>query len=79
MSISHTALDFKLDQISATTAGYPIEQIQMLRSMGFVGDGTLTDFTRMYLRVHHPSVGDRFARILQPRRSRRKRPPTGWE
>lgn len=56
LSVSHTALDFKLDQISATTMGYSNEQIEFLRRAGFMGEGKLADIAMMHLRLRHPDV-----------------------
>lgn len=57
MSISHTALEYKLDQLSATLPGDTVDAIHYLRGAGNVGEGRLIDFARMYLRLHHPGTG----------------------
>ncbi len=54
--ISHTALEFTLDQLSSTTPGYPVEQIQYLHRAGRVGRGSALDLARMYLRLNHPQA-----------------------
>lgn len=54
--ISHTALEFTLDQLSSTTPGYPVEQIQFLLRAGRMGRGSALDLTRMYLRLNHPKA-----------------------
>jgi lipopolysaccharide biosynthesis protein len=54
--ISHTALEFKLDQLSSTTPGYPVEQIQFLHRAGPAGRGSALDLARMYLRMNHPKL-----------------------
>jgi len=59
--ISHTALEFKLDQLSSTTPGYPIEQIQFLHRSGPTGHGSALDLTRMYLRLNHPEAAKSIA------------------
>ena len=56
MSLSHVGLDFKLDQISATTDGYTDEQITFLRRAGSWGEAKLADLARMYLRLNHPRL-----------------------
>lgn len=69
-SISHTALDYKLDQVSATMPGYSIDQIQFLHKAGWLGHGGIGAMTRAYLKLHHPRVAkalrplDRPARIM---------------
>ncbi len=70
MSVSHASLDFKLDQISATTIGYTNEQIEFLRRAGFMGDGTFRDLAMMYVRLNHPNLDARLQKLLRPRRPR---------
>jgi rhamnosyltransferase len=60
--LSHTALEFKLDQLSSTTPGYPVEQIQFLHRAGPTGHGGAAGLARMYLQLNHPSV----ARAISP-------------
>lgn len=55
-AISHSALDFKVDQLFSTTRGYPVEQIQMLHRAGETGYGGAFGLSRMYLRLNHPRV-----------------------
>lgn len=55
-AISHTALEFKADEISATTRGYPVDRIQMLNGAGPSGRGGIVGLTRMYLRLNHPGA-----------------------
>lgn len=54
MSVSHTSLDFKLDQMAATTPGYLDEQISMLKTAGFWGKRHFIDFALLYARLHRP-------------------------
>lgn len=54
--ISHTAMEFVLDQMSSTTPGYPVEQIQFLQRAGRAGSGSAWDLARMYLRLNHPKA-----------------------
>lgn len=61
-AISHTALDFKLDQMGATMPGYPIDQIQFLHRAGWLGHGGIVALTRVYLKLNHPGL----ARALRP-------------
>ncbi len=39
MSISHSSLEFKLDEMSVTTPGYAYEQIELIRLAGLRGYG----------------------------------------
>jgi rhamnosyltransferase len=63
MSISHTALEYKLDQVSATLPGDTVDAIHYLRGAGDVGEGRLIDFARMYLRLRHPGTGAALRRM----------------
>ncbi|MGX5770694.1 rhamnan synthesis F family protein [Microbacterium trichothecenolyticum] len=60
--ISHTAIEFKLDQLSSTIPGYPIDQIQFLHRAGWAGHGGAVGLARMYLRLNHP----RASRAIDP-------------
>jgi rhamnosyltransferase len=64
IAVSHTALEYKLDQLSATLPGDTVDAIHYLRGAGNVGEGRLIDFVRMYLRLHHPGTGAALRRIL---------------
>ena len=61
-SVSHTALEFKLDQMGATMPGYAIDQIQFLHRAGWLGHGGIVALTRVYLKLNHPRV----ASVLRP-------------
>lgn len=54
--INHPALEFTLDQLSSTTPGYPVEQIQFLHRVGRIGNASALDFVRMYMRLNHPTA-----------------------
>ncbi|KQZ82066.1 hypothetical protein ASD56_14340 [Microbacterium sp. Root166] len=57
MSVSHTALEYKLDQLAAEVPGDMVEQIQLLRSgTGFVGKGRIIDLVRIYANMHLPEA-----------------------
>lgn len=60
--IAYTALEFKLDEISSTTRGYPVEQIHLLRKAGWTGYGGVVALIRMYINVNHSRV----AALIQP-------------
>ena len=65
MSISHTSLEFNLDQMSITMPGDSVEQIMFLKRAGYVGEGRLRDFVRMYFGLH-PRVGRRLGWMIDP-------------
>ena len=64
MALSHTTMDFLLDELSATTPGYAYEQIELIRKAGFVGTGSARDFARMYMRVNFPGTGARLRSVM---------------
>lgn len=51
---SYAALDYNFDQFSSTLRDSTMQQIQLLKSAGPIEYGTLTDFARMYARLHRP-------------------------
>src|SRR5690606_27563004 len=50
--IAYANLAYKLDQLSITPPGYPLEQIQWLHRAGWAGAGGLVAMTRMYMRLN---------------------------
>lgn len=60
--IAYANLAYKVDQMSITPPGYPIEQIQWLHRAGWAGAGGIVAMTRMYFRLNHP----RAASVLGP-------------
>jgi len=83
-SISHTALEFKLDQMGATMPGYAIDQIQFLHRAGWLGHGGIVALTRVYLKINHPRVAamlrplDRPARYVH-HKLWKMRNPSSWK
>jgi rhamnosyltransferase len=65
-ALSHTALEYKLDQLATTTPGYPVEQIQFLHRAGWAGTGGAIAFFRMYMRTNHAGLVTRFDPIMAP-------------
>ena len=45
-AISHASLEYKVDQLSSTTPGYPVEQIQYFHRAGWMGAGGAVAMTR---------------------------------
>ncbi|WP_457102110.1 rhamnan synthesis F family protein, partial [Microbacterium sp. P5_E9] len=64
--ISHAALEYKVDQLSATTPGYPVEQIQFLHRAGWAGHGGIIAITRMYVKLNHPRTAAAIDPVLRP-------------
>ena len=65
-AISHTALEYKLDQLSSTTPGYPVEQIQFLHRAGWAGAGGIVALTRMYMKLNHPGAMKMLHPVVHP-------------
>ncbi|OJU40026.1 MAG: hypothetical protein BGN97_14615 [Microbacterium sp. 69-10] len=61
-AISHTAIDFKVDQLFSTTTGYPVESIQLIQSAGRMSGSGIFGLSRMYLTRNHPLL----AKIVNP-------------
>ncbi|MDD7945102.1 rhamnan synthesis F family protein [Microbacterium sp. NE2HP2] len=68
LAVSHTSLDFKLNEMSATIPGFVFEKIDFLRHSGFVGTGSARDFLRMYMRKNHMPIVHRLRRVMDPSR-----------
>ena len=64
--IAYANLAYKLDQLSITPPGYPLEQIQWLHRAGWAGAGGIVAMTRMYMRLNHPQASARLAPIVRP-------------
>lgn len=54
MSVSHTSLEFKLDEVSATLPGDTVDAILFLRGGGTTVSGRLIDKTRVYIATRFP-------------------------
>jgi rhamnosyltransferase len=64
-AISHAPLEDKIDQLASTTPGFPVDRVDLLHRLGWVGSGTATDFARMYLRANRPALLERFPAIAR--------------
>lgn len=64
--IAYANLAYKLDQLSITPPGYPLDQIQWLHRAGWAGAGGVVAMTRMYLRLNHPKTAARLAPVAAP-------------
>ena len=65
-AISHASLEYKVDQLSSTTPGYPVEQIQYFHRAGWMGAGGVVAMTRMYMRMNHPRTMQVLHPVLSP-------------
>lgn len=64
--IAYANLAYKLDQLSITPPGYPLEQIQWLHRAGWAGAGGIVAMTRMYVRLNHPKAASVLGPIARP-------------
>ncbi|KRA22227.1 hypothetical protein ASD65_17130 [Microbacterium sp. Root61] len=64
--ISHGSLEYKIDQLSATTPGYPVDQIQFLHRAGWAGHGGIIALTRMYINLNHPRLAEAVRPVTRP-------------
>jgi rhamnosyltransferase len=62
-AISHTGLEYKVDLLSSTTHGWPVDQIQFLERAGWHGQSDLPSLMRIYVRIHRPALAARLASL----------------
>ena len=55
-AISHTAIDYKVDQLFSTTRGYPVDAIPLIQSAGRMSGRGAFGLSRMYLTRNHPML-----------------------
>lgn len=77
-ALSHTALEFDLDQFTALVPATAAQQVALLDRAGHFGTGRYRDFARVAVRARFPGLGARLRRVLGPalavrRRLRRRR------
>ncbi len=65
-ALSHLSLEYKIDQISATLPGYPVDQIQFLHRAGWAGHGGIVAIVRMYMNINHPETMRAIAPVTRP-------------
>lgn len=53
-AISHTAIDYKVDQLFSTTSGYPVDAVTLIQRAGRMSGIGLFGLSRMYLNMNHP-------------------------
>lgn len=53
-AISHTAIDYKVDQLFSTTRGYPVDAITLIQRAGRMSGSGAFGLSRMYLNMNHP-------------------------
>ncbi|WP_180993364.1 rhamnan synthesis F family protein [Microbacterium testaceum] len=72
-ALSHTALEFKLDELAATIPGTLRDKALFLQRAGWIGTGRAVDFFFMYLRVNRPDKLEQAERMRRlataPRRA----------
>jgi lipopolysaccharide biosynthesis protein len=65
-AISHTFLEWKLDQLGAAIPGYAIEQVHLARNGGWFDTSDPVGFAKLYLHRHHPVVGTVLRLVYRP-------------
>lgn len=53
-AISHTAIDYKVDQLFSTTTGYPADVIPLIQRAGRMSGRGIFGLSRMYLTLNRP-------------------------
>jgi lipopolysaccharide biosynthesis protein len=56
-AISHTFLEWKLDQLGAAIPGYAIDQVHLARNGGWMDTSDPVGFAKLYMSRHHPAIG----------------------
>lgn len=64
MSISHTALEFKLDEVSATLPGDTVDAIHFLRGGGPAESGFLANVVRTRMGIRYPRTTAVFRKVI---------------
>lgn len=91
-AISHTAIDYKVDQMLSTTHGHPVDAIRLIQRAGRMSGRGALGLSRMYLTLNHPLIAQfvspvyraayvvfGIAKVLRRRlRELRKHVPTTW-
>jgi len=72
-AVSYTALDYNLDQMSATVPNTTMDQILFLRRIGELGRGKHEDFAYAFARVTRPTWEPRLRRLFAAMRAIRSR------
>lgn len=65
-SLTHLALEYKIDQLAVNLPGYPVDQIQFLHRAGWMGTAGAVAFFRMYMKTNHSGIVNRFDPIMHP-------------
>ncbi|MDF2664893.1 MAG: hypothetical protein K0R81_743 [Microbacterium sp.] len=65
-SLTHLAIEYKIDQLAVNLPGYPIEQIQFLHRAGWMGTAGAVAFFRMYMKTNHNKVVQRLDPVMHP-------------
>lgn len=74
-AVSHTVLEYDLDQLSFTMPDTTMHQIQFLERLGQLGSGTLEDFAYIFARLRRPAWEQPLQRMFAAlRRGRRALP-----
>ncbi len=65
-SLTHLAVEYKIDQLAVNLPGYPVEQIQFLHRAGWMGIAGAVAFFRMHMKTNHNGVVERLDPVMRP-------------
>ena len=68
-AISHTYLEYKLDQIGASIGGYAIDQVHTVRSREWQDTSDPLQYAKVFLYRRHPRIAKNMSVVYQPFRS----------
>ena len=71
-AISHTFLEYKLDQLAESVPGYAIDQVRTLRTAG-LSTADPVRYAKAYVTERHPSLARGLARFYRPLRAMLRR------
>ncbi|WP_125132625.1 rhamnan synthesis F family protein [Microbacterium sp. 10M-3C3] len=63
LAASHTALEYNLDQLAQTLPENTMHQIQFLKRLGPIVDGSFREFLSIFFRLHRPHQEQRMLRV----------------
>jgi rhamnosyltransferase len=72
-AVSHTVLDYNLDQMSSTMPDTTMHQIHFLRRLGDLGRGTVEDFGYIFARLRRPELEPRLRHLFDRARAVKRR------
>lgn len=72
-AVSHTVLEYDLDQMSSTMPDTTMHQIQFLQRLGDLGRGNIEDFAYIFARLRRPGAEPALRRMFDRARALKRR------